>query len=253
MKYIVELQKKKVFNLRFVSELTGNIKTAKSLLQAYKKAGYIASIRRDLYAAVDLATKHLIPSRYEIACAISESAYISHHSALEYHGIANQVFYTVSISAKERFTTFDFDGITYERCQPKIASGVVAPSQTPLISVTDIERTLTDCLNDIDYAGGLEELLEALRLIPSVDERKLLSYLEEYDQIYLWQKAGFILTHFKDMLRISGDFFEICKSHIHDRKRYLTDADNLIYYPEWKLYAPPNMLGLLEEGATELV
>ena len=253
MKYLEALQRKKVFDLSYATTLTANEKTAKSMLQAYKKAGYITSIRRNLDTALDLASKNPIPDRYEIACAVSASACISHHSALEYHGIANQVFYTVSVSSKERFTAFTFDGVTYERYQPGISGGVISPPMTPLVTVTDVERTIADCMYDIDHAGGLEEVLESLRLLPALDENKLLSYLEEYNQIFLWQKAGFILMLFREMLHISEDFFARCKSHIHERKRRLTDGSGLVYYPEWKLYAPKNPLTLLEDGGNALV
>lgn len=253
MKYIEELQKKKVFGHSFAEQLTGNAMSANSMLQSYKKAGYITSIRRNLYAALDLATKNVLASRFEIACAISESAYISHHSALEYHGISNQVFYTVSVTSKERFTSFTFDGVTYEQYQPKITGGVIAPSQTPLVSVTDIERTIVDCIYDIDRAGGLEELIEALRLLPGLNENKVLAYLEEYDQIFLWQKAGYILEQFARVLSISEDFFTTCKSHVNHRKRYLTGMSDLSYYPDWKLYAPKNLLEIVADGGDELV
>ena len=248
MKYIEELQKKKVFDLAFAEKLTGNLLSAKSLLSAYKKAGYIISVRRNLYAALDLATKHTLASRFEIGSAINAGAYISFHSALEYHGIANQVFYSVTVCSEERFTSFSYNGVTYEPCKAGISGGVISPLQTPLVRVTDVERTVVDCIYDIDRAGGLEELMESLRLLPGLDEEKLRTYLRSYNQIFLWQKAGFLLEHFRQALRLSPAFFEECKENIHDRKRYLPEAGAMRYYPEWKLYAPANLLGLLEEG-----
>ena len=41
MKYLKQLQKKKIFDTAFVEGLTGNIMTGKSLLQSYKKAGFL--------------------------------------------------------------------------------------------------------------------------------------------------------------------------------------------------------------------
>lgn len=250
MKYLEQMQKKKLFDLAFVEHLTGNVMTAKSLLQSYKKAGYIVSIRRGLYAALDLANKNTLASRFEIGSAVNENAYISHHSALEYHGVANQVFYTVTVSSMERFTTFEYDGVTYERYLPKIEKGIQTPAQTPLVSVTDIERTVVDCIYDIGRAGGLEELLEALRLIPSLREDQLLSCLEAYGQIFLWQKAGFLLEHFSETLNLSSSFLTTCRSKINNRKKYLIEGEKMVYYPKWKLYAPRD---LFNEGGDELV
>ena len=253
MKYLEEMQKKKVFNLSFAEQLTGNTLTAKSLLQSYKKAGYITSIRRNLYAALDLASKNVIANRFEIASAISDSAFVSLHSALEYHGIANQVFYTVYVTAEERFNTFTFDGITYEPNKPKIFSGIVTPYQTPLVSVSDIERTIIDCIYDIDRAGGIEELLESLQLVPTIDEEKLLAYLKEYNQIFLWQKTGYIMERFRDTFHLNDDFFTVCKDHISNRKRYFLEGGKLVYYPQWSLYAPDDLMNVLSKGDDTLV
>lgn len=253
MKYLSALQKKKLFTLSDAEELTGNVQTAKAMLQAYKKAGSIVSIRRNLYAAVDLASGELLANRYEIGSNVNSGAYISHHSALEYHGYANQVYYTVTVSSDERFSAFEYGGIRYLRYGPSIKAGVTAPPMMPLVSVTDIERTVIDCIYDIPLAGGLEELMEALRLIPMLHEEKLLLYLEEYDQIFLWQKAGFVLQRFSSEFDLSHSFFNTCKSKIHDRKKRLVDYGKLIYYPEWKLYAPKNLLSILNDGGDELV
>ena len=253
MKYLSALQKKKLFSLSDAEALTGNVQTAKAMLQAYKKAGSIVSIRRNMYAATDLVSGELLANRFEIGSNVNKCAYISHHSALEYHGYANQVYYTVTVSSEERFSTFEYGGITYSRCEPKIDEGVITPPMMPLVSVTDIERTVVDCIYDIPLAGGLEELLEALRIVPALHEEKLLTYLEKYDQIFLWQKAGFILQHFSSELNLSQTFFGTCKSKIHDRKIYLIDYGEAAYYPEWKLYAPPGLLHLYKEGDETLV
>lgn len=210
---------KRLFCLYDIEKMTGNRNTAKSILQEYKKAGYIASVRRDLHAAIDLASQHALAGRYEIGSAMNKEACISHHGALEYHGIANQVFYTMAVSSPERFSSFTFGGITYERVLPKIAGGVLSSYSMPLVKVTDMERAVVDCIYDIERAGGLDEIIEALRLIPQLDEGKLLDYLEEYNQIYLWQKAGIILSHFKEELSLDERFFSVCKSHINDRKK----------------------------------
>lgn len=253
MKYLKELQRKKLFGLSYAETLTGNTMTAKSMLQAYKKAGYIIAIRRNLYVALDLASKAMLANCYEIGSAINKGAYISHHSALEYHGIANQVFFTMTVSSPERFTPFSCDGITYMSYQSKILSGIQTPITAPLVRVTDLERTIIDCIYDLNQAGGIEEVLESLRLIPQLDVSKLLAYLEEYNQIFLWQKAGFFLEHFAEKLHISKDFFDECKSKINNRKKYLTDDKGQIYFADWKLYAPNNLFYILEEGERELV
>lgn len=253
MKYIKELQAKKIFTLADVTKLTGNDNTAKSLMRSYKKAGYITSVRKNLYASLDLANGNVIANRYEIGCGVSETAYISHHSAMEFHGVANQVFFEVTISADENIRPFDFEGVSYRLTKATIADGVISPPYNPLIKVTDIERTVIDCIRDTDLAGGLEEVLECLRLIPQLDESRLLEYLSAYDQKNLWQKAGYLLEQYRDLFRLSDDFFDICKQNMGVRKNYLIEGDGLIYHPDWRMYAPEDLFSLLNEGDDVIV
>ena len=253
MKYLEDLQRKKVFNLEYAKRLTGNELTAKSLLLSYKKAGYIQSVRRNLYVALDLASKTPLANRFEIGSAANQGAYISHHSALEYHGVANQVFYTITVSSFQPFQPFDYNGISYGFCNAKIESGVTSPGQMPGVKVTDIERTVADCIFDIDRAGGTEEIIESLKLLPMLDEEKLLSYLNEYHNIFLWQKTGYLLENLKDHLRISDVFLNECKSHIHNRKKYLDRQSDMVYKPAWKLYVPNNLFTSIDEGGDFLV
>ena len=253
MTYLEQFQRKKVFTLKHVTEITGNEYTAKGLLQRYVKKGYISKVRRNLYAALDLASRTPIANRYEIASALDDSAYISHHSALEYHGIANQVFYEVTVSANKRISDFEYDGVYYHTHVSDNTLGVVTSSGSPLVKVTDTERTIIDCLSDIDLAGGLEELIESLRLLPGINESKLLAYLEDRNVIFLWQKTGLVLQSLAGILCISGSFFSECRSHIHERKQLLGTGSDTVYYPEWKLYAPKDLTKLNKEGCEKLV
>ncbi len=238
MKYLKELQAKKIFTLSDVTKLTkGNENTAKSLLQQYKKAGYIVSIRKNLYGALNLASGNVIANRFEIATGTSSSSYISHHSALEFHGIANQVFFEVTLASEEKLRAFEYDGIKYRPIISKSKDGVIVPPNTPKVRVTDIERTIIDCISDIELSGGTEELLKSIELVPQLDEKRIIKYLQVYDQKNIWQRAGYVLEFFKERLRISDEFFDMCKENMGSRKNYFVRESELKYHPEWRLYA----------------
>ena len=253
MKYLNKLQRKKIFTLKYVTQLTGNVSTAKSLLQSYKKAGYITSIRRDMYAALDVASGAVIANRYEIGSQVSEGACISYHTAMEFYGVTNQVYYEVSISSKTNASRFAFDGVTYTTRKTNMDEGIVNVPYNDLVRVTSIERTLADCMRDIELAGGIEELLQCISLIPQISEEELLKFLRLYDEKFLWQKAGFLLEPFAAQLRLSDGFFAECESGVGKRKNYLGDGTNLRYNSRWKLYAPAEPGTMINEGSEELV
>ena len=240
--YLHKLHKMKLFSLQDVTQLTHNESTAKSLLSTGIRNGTICRVKMNLYAVTDLATMRCAANKYEIASHISETACVAYHSAMEYHGLGYQVFNEVSVITPYAFKTFEFEGLTYIRRQPTIDEGVMTPLMDSKVRVTDLERTIVDCIDRIKYAGGLEELMNNLSAITYVDEDKLHSYLEDYGKAYLYQKAGFLLSMFKKQMRLSAGFFRRCKANIGQSTRYLTDvSENILYDTEWRLCVPADL------------
>lgn len=250
MKYYERLVDLKCFSRSDVERLTKNKYTADSLIKEYKRKGYIESVRRDLFVAISMETKGPVANRYLIATNILRDNYISHHSAFEYYGYANQVFYEVYVSGEGRFVDFEYDHITYRYVAPRIGAGVSLKEDG--VRVTDMERTILDSINDLDKIGGLEELLRCLELINYADEEKLLLYLEAYHKQILYQKTGYILEHLKKQLRISDNFFEVCKSKLKSSVRYLytgIEHEPNTFNKRWSLVVPPDLMKLVSKGA----
>ena len=111
-----ELHKLGIFHKRDVVSICNNDNSAKELLRRYKKAGLISQIRRDLYAANDLAYKMIIPTKFEIGSNITGTSHLAYHAALEYYGLATQVFNRLYIASEQRFKNFEYEGITYCYC-----------------------------------------------------------------------------------------------------------------------------------------
>ena len=102
MKHYDELLELGCFSRGDIATMLGNDETAGSLLREYQKKGYIERVRRDLYTVISLETKQPVLSRYQIGCHIFKDCILSHHSAFEYYGYANQVFYEVYVSTFSR-------------------------------------------------------------------------------------------------------------------------------------------------------
>ena len=253
-KYLEELHQLRIFHKKDVLSFVKDENAVRELLRRYKKAGLISQIRRDLYSVNDLANKTTLATKFEIAGQITPSSYLSYHAALEYHGLANQVFHELYVSSEKRFHDFYYEGISYTFCQSGISLGIVKPPMDSLVKVTDMERTVVDCIDSINRSGGLEELVMCFSLITQLKEKQLLLYLDAYRKQFLYQKAGFILSCFRREMNLSSDFFIKCKQKTGKSIRYLTGTDDTnIYHKEWKLYAPENILSYLEQGGTEYV
>ena len=252
--YLEELHKLRIFRLKDVETLVGNVNSAKDLLQNYKKQRLVCQVRRNLYVVTDLASKVSLANKFEIAGKISPTSYLSYQSALEFHGLAHQVFYDLWVSSSKRFNSFEFEGIRFQYCESKSLSGVMNANSSPFIRVTNLERTVIDCIDKIERCGGLEELIQSISLIPYLDQELLLNYLQEFNKQFLYQKVGFILEYFKQEMKLSDNFFSICKHKSGKSTRYLTDRiESIQYFKEWKLCAPTNILSVLEQGGENYV
>ncbi|MDR1000327.1 MAG: transcriptional regulator [Clostridiales bacterium] len=252
MKYYKELLRQRCFTRADVIALTGSEGAANSLLHDYQKKGYIEQVKRNLYVAVSMETEQSAASRYYIGSHITEGSYLSHHSAFEYFGCANQVFYEVYVSGGKRFAPFEYDDVMFRYVAPRISPGMV--ERPDGVRVTDIERTVLDSIGDFEKIAGLEELLHCLELVPYLDEIRLLAYLDEYRKQVLYQKTGYILEHLKKDLRLSEGFFEACESKVSKSVRYLyqgVEHEPNTYNKRWRLYVPQNLMKLISrEGVT---
>ena len=252
--YIRKFHTLKLFTLKDVVSITGTERSAQELLRRYSKKGFVVQIRRNLYSVTDLATKATVATKFEIGSHISESSYISYYSALEYHGIAHQQYFTLYVSSESRFNDFDFEDIHYAYCKSNLSEGIETPTLDSNVKITDLERTIIDCLDRIDRAGGLEELVHALSMLTYLDENKLLDYLEVYNKAFLYKKTGFVLGYFQGDLKLSDNFIGYCLEKGTASVKYLTDAqESDTFHKKWKIYAPKNILSFLEQGTNELV
>jgi len=250
-----QLAKLSVFTVSDIVKLTNNVKTAYSLLDRLMKKGLVKKVRNNIYSCVNAATGQIIASRYQIACAINSSAYLSHHTAFEYHALANQVYYEVYISSKGKFKDFEFEGVKYKYVTSKFSDGVIKPKNTEGIRVTDLERTVIDSIKDFEKIGGLEELMKCLEGITYLDEDKLIKYLDGYGIQGLYQKTGFLLDRGLYDIQMSKQFLAYCKSKMGKSTRYLLKetVGERIYNSEWQLVIPKSLFNIAEQGGDILV
>ena len=249
MKHYEKLLKMGCFTSDELYAVAGNKKTAESLSLNYQKKGYIQSVKRGLYVAMDLATEESAVSKFRIAGKITPSSYVSHHAAFEYYGCANQVSYQVEVSSDTVFHEFNYAGITYTYIGSRISDGVT--NRLDGVRVTDTERTVLDGIQDFEKVMGLEELLRCLELLPLVKEGKLLTYLDTYGKQVLYQKTGYILEHFRDTWSLSDSFFTACEARIGKSKRYLYKPlthEKMEYNRRWRLVVPSDLKRITNKG-----
>lgn len=251
MNLYFELLRKPVFRIEDVNRYYNNVDSARSAVKRLMRDGMAAKIRNNMYTCISGETGAPVANRFQIASSITPTSYVSHHTAMEYYGITDQVYYDVYVSSETGFRDFEFDGYTYHYVASRSSAGIDKPQFSGGIAVTDLERTLVDSIRDMDKIAGMEEVVQDIESMHRMQEQRLLRYMEIYQNQFLYQKMGYLLSGHREQIGLSGDFFAVCKEHIGKSKRYLTrDMESGQYDDEWKLVVP-TQLHDMKNGVTD--
>lgn len=172
MNLYFELLKIPVFNVSDVNNFYHNLDSARSAIKRLMKEKMVVKIRNNLYTCISGETGLPVANRFQIACKVTPTAYISHHTAMEYYGITDQVYYEVYVSSETAFREFEFDGYTYRYISSKISEEVDMPAFSGGIRVTTLERTVIDSIKDMDKIAGMEEVLQNISSIKKLQEKE---------------------------------------------------------------------------------
>lgn len=252
MSLLPVLHQKLLFSTKDISRETGNSRSAATILWRYQRQGYISQVRRGLYCVNNMATQLPEANKFQIASAITPTAYVAYHAAMEYHGLAHQVYYNVVVGSEQTFKAFDFDNHHYAAHLSVLSLGIETPLADTHVRVTSVERTVIDCIDRIDLCGGVEELVNCLKGVSYLREEQLKAVLQAYDKTALYKKTGFLLEQLQ--LPVSHDFIADCQSHAKDSVLYLTsDGASDTFHAAWRLYAPHDLLTINNQNVDELV
>ncbi len=248
MKYYHELAEFPVFTLEQAGDVMGSAINAPKNLNLMIKEGGIHRVRKNLYTCINLVTGEDVANRFEIGSGITDCSFIAYHTAFEFYGFYNQVFYEVQVSSQKKFLPFEYESYNYKcfltSCDKQI--DLIAG-----VRVSSIERTIIDSINMLGKVMDVEELVKCMELVHVVKEDKLIEMLLAYDKDILYRKAGYVLSVFKNEYRLSDDFFIFCKEHSNIQNGGSISSEEigkLSYIQEWGLYAYPELRRLTDKG-----
>ena len=127
MNLYYELLQYPVFSMEEVIALYSSERTARNALKKLMNENLVVKIRNGLYTCISGESGGPVANKFQIASAITDSSYVSHHTAFEYYGIMDQVFFEVYVSSETRFHDFSFDGYTYRYVKSRMKEGVITP------------------------------------------------------------------------------------------------------------------------------
>jgi predicted transcriptional regulator of viral defense system len=136
-----------------------------------------------------IVAKHLIePNPY----------YLSHYSALDLHEMTTQPLTTIYITTPTRRQKREALGATFRftYTDPSRFWGIediwVKPDEQ--VKVSDLERTIVDCLNNPKLCGGISEIAKGIwKKRNDIDYAKLVEYIDLFGSKAVAKRLGFLL------------------------------------------------------------
>ena len=182
---------------------------------------------------------------YLVAREIANSHlyYISHHSAMDLHNMLTQPLIKIYITSpkQERRKRRTIGNVPFEFIYQKREKiwGVqeIWITNTEKARVSELERTILDCLSKPKYSGGILEVAKGIGIQKEkINFSKLLDYIKKLNSNVIAKRMGYIL----EALRIGdANFINELKRYINN-KYYILDpilTKNDSFKNDWKLIA----------------
>jgi predicted transcriptional regulator of viral defense system len=143
---------------------------------------WLDRLKSGTYLIVPLAageTGEYTEHEFVIASHLADPMYISFWTALNYHGLTEQVPVTVFIATTEQVPTEEIHGVTYTfvtLTEAKFFGYDTVAVDSHRVNVASVEKTLVDCADHPEHCGGIGELAKGLGAA-DLDQETLAEYL----------------------------------------------------------------------------
>lgn len=117
---------------------------------------------------------------FVIASHLAEPMYISYWSALNYHGLTDQVPTTVFAATTDQVPSREIHGVTYTfvtLADTKFFGYEPVAIDAHTVNIATVEKTLADCADHPEHCGGVLELAKGLANATDLDAQTLVDQL----------------------------------------------------------------------------
>lgn len=190
---------KKIFTIKDAEKF---IKNPKKVIHSLSKKGWILGLKRGMYAIVPLeigpkGAEAFIIHDFVIASHLVEPYYIGYWSALNYHGLTDEIPRTVFIatvkpkkSLRILYSEFYFVKLTGK----KFFGYEKTDIEGERINISDKEKTIADCLDHPEHAGGIEEVARSIYFNhKEITLEKVEKYLVKMGNLTALKRLGYII------------------------------------------------------------
>ncbi len=208
---------------------------ANNRISLLSKIGWLLRIKRGLYVIVtDFSTLGFNDlSIYLIVKALNENSYISFESALQHHGIFDQMLSTIETVTFKRTRKYEFQNtkINFLKIKKDYFFGFSSHRiESEFVDIADIEKAILDMLYFRKDSHNISLIWEKLNEYKeNFDFKKMSTYAKKFNDTMI-RSTGFFL----DSLEVdTEDLYEIIKG----KNTYsIMDNNSKQFNSKWRLY-----------------
>ena len=204
-------------------------------ISQFARKGWLFRIKKGVYVISDLHSRgSLSISQYAVVNLLVEPAYVSFESALQYHGLYDQLLSRVTSVATKQFQDRNIDGYTFSfvKTLPIYFYGWESHSvDGQTVKIAFKEKALVDLIQYHRSRYSVDLIFEKLNdFTHEFDLDKLIEFSLQ-STIATQRILGFVL----DRLGVDTEkLTEVLKNH-HGTSR-ITSSDDNIFDSKWRLY-----------------
>ncbi len=209
-----------ITNIRAAEILQTSPRETAKILSSWTKQGWLLRISRGLYAPQSLSSvdkSSLDTSLSVVPAIIGETGYICGWSAAEHWGITEQIFNNISIASykwnrSKKIVLYNCICFIFSTNSKSVIGTQVLWYQDQKVLISDLHKTILDCIAQPHWGGGLLHSVDCLRNYLTHEKRDVKQIL---DYAELVEVKGVFYKRLGYLLEIMGEdkkYIEICNS-----------------------------------------
>ncbi|MDD2672504.1 MAG: type IV toxin-antitoxin system AbiEi family antitoxin [Candidatus Omnitrophica bacterium] len=164
-------QKKRIFTFKDAAKAYGSSgQSLRELLSTLVRRGWLQRVEKGKYLILPFEAgreREWTEHEFIIASYLIQPYYIGFRSALNYYGYTEQVSRTVFIASTRRKqrSSLEISGVTYRfvlLSERKFFGFKQISIDGYQVNISEPEKTIVDCLDQLRYCGGISEVAKAL-------------------------------------------------------------------------------------------
>lgn len=178
------------------------IRNPKKIIHSLSKKGWILRLKRGMYAIVPLeigpeGADAFTIHDFVIASHLVKPYYIGYWSALNYHGLTDEIPRTVFIATLKAkkplrilYSEFYFVKLTGK----KFFGFEKIEIEGEKVNISNKEKTIADCLDHPEHAGGIEEVARSIYFnYEEINLERVEEYIVRMGNLTALKRFGYIL------------------------------------------------------------